>query len=108
MTKVENVTWYAVVPALTAAGGFALSFLTFLAAGKRAEREEERRISRLSADVGYIRSGVDELKQQSRETAAELGAVAERLTRVEESSKQAHRRVDRLDGRFYGKQEPIS
>lgn len=49
------------------------------------------------SDIGYIKAGIDDLKR--KQEAAELRhfALAERITKVEESSKQAHKRIDRLE-----------
>lgn len=48
------------------------------------------------SDIGYIKAGVDDLKNENRETRKELQGMTERITRCEESAKQAHRRIDGL------------
>ena len=48
----------------------------------------------IMSDIGYIKAGVDDLKREHRETSAVLSNHSERLTRVEESCKQAHKRMD--------------
>ena len=50
----------------------------------------------MMSDIGYIKAGVDDLKREHRETTTIIGVHAERLTRVEESAKQAHRRIDEI------------
>jgi hypothetical protein len=50
------------------------------------------------SDIGYIKAGVDDLKTQNRENSVKIGNLNERVTRVEESCKQAHHRIDELKG----------
>lgn len=49
------------------------------------------------ADVEYIKRGVDDMKVEQKLQRQQFEAVSERLTRVEESAKQAHKRIDRLE-----------
>ena len=50
----------------------------------------------IASDIGYIKAGVDDLKGESRETRAKMIALNERVTRCEESTKQAHKRIDEI------------
>lgn len=50
----------------------------------------------IASDIGYIKAGVDDLKSENRETRKELQGMTERITRCEESAKQAHHRIDSL------------
>jgi hypothetical protein len=52
----------------------------------------------LHADVEYIKRGVDDLRLEQRAQGQRFDILAERVTRVEESAKQAHHRLNRLDG----------
>lgn len=52
----------------------------------------------LKADIRYIRSGVDDIKIDMKATEKRVGELSERVIRVEESSKQAHKRIDELKG----------
>ena len=51
----------------------------------------------LRASVNYIRQGVDDLRVEIRAQGQRYDMLAERVTRVEESAKQAHKRLDRID-----------
>ncbi|MFH5187688.1 hypothetical protein ACHHV8_36720 [Paenibacillus sp. TAB 01] len=51
----------------------------------------------LHADVEYIKRGVDDIRLEQRAQGKRIDELAERVTRVEESAKQAHKRMDRLD-----------
>ena len=50
----------------------------------------------LQSDVGYIKAGIDDLKHENRAVNQKLETIAERVTRVEESCKQAHKRIDEI------------
>ena len=50
----------------------------------------------LQSDIGYIKAGIDDLKNENRAVNRKLEAIAERVTRVEESCKQAHKRIDEI------------
>ncbi|GEB35322.1 hypothetical protein BPA01_49020 [Brevibacillus parabrevis] len=51
------------------------------------------------ADVDYLKRGVDDIRLEQRAQGQKFDALSERVTRVEESAKQAHHRLNRLDGR---------
>lgn len=50
------------------------------------------------SDIGYIKAGVDDLKREQKDTNKNVGELAQRVTRVEESTKQAHKRIDEIKG----------
>lgn len=49
-------------------------------------------------ELGYIKAGIDDIKREQREQEGRHNTLAERVTRVEESAKQAHLRINRLEG----------
>lgn len=51
----------------------------------------------VKAELGYIRRGVDDIKIDLKASERQVVALGERVTRVEESSKQAHKRIDNLE-----------
>ena len=75
---------------------FAFSFLTH----RRNSRKDIENLSEvrgvLQSDVGYIKAGVDDLKRENRAVNEKLETVVERVTRVEESCKQAHKRIHEI------------
>ena len=50
----------------------------------------------MASDIGYIKAGVDDLKREGRETRTDVRLLSERITRCEESCKQAHKRIDEM------------
>lgn len=51
----------------------------------------------LHTDVSYIKTGINEIRVDLRDIGRRMEDFSERLTRVEESAKQAHKRLDRLE-----------
>ena len=73
---------------------FLFSYLAFRQKEKQDTRAEGKRDGVLISDVGYIKAGVDDLKKDNRETHRTLDEYNTRITRCEESVKQARKRID--------------
>ena len=76
--------------------GFLISYFTFMRNKKKGDVSEGQDRGFMASDIGYIKAGIDDLKRETRETRAEVGQLNERVTRVEESCKQAHKRIDEI------------
>ena len=50
-------------------------------------------------EIGYIKSGIDDIKRKQDKQDERNIEVITRMTAVEASAKQAHKRLDRLEGR---------
>ncbi len=48
----------------------------------------------LKVDINYIKQGIDDIKTEQRCMTENISRVTERVTRVEESVKSAHKRLD--------------
>lgn len=86
-----------VVGIVSAALGFLLSYFTFQRNKKKDDVAEGQTKGVMASDIGYIKAGVDDLKRESAEQRKTVGELGERVTRVEESCKQAHKRIDKID-----------
>jgi hypothetical protein len=51
-------------------------------------------------EIGYIKAGIDDIKRKQDRQDELYIKIAERLTAVEASAKQAHHRIDRLEGKI--------
>lgn len=45
-------------------------------------------------DLDYIKRGVDDIRREQRDMRDDIGRMSDRLARVEESAKSAHKRLD--------------
>ena len=50
-------------------------------------------------ELGYIKGGIDDLKAENREQRKTNTELLTRITSVEESTKQAHRRIDSIESK---------
>lgn len=87
--------WTAIVSVIAALSGIVLGWL----GRSRTIRKDGAEDGELRASVNYIRQGVDDLRVEIRAAGQRYDVLAERVTRVEESAKQAHKRIDRIEGR---------
>ncbi len=53
----------------------------------------------LLSEIGYIKANTEEIKSEQREQRKTNLEVLTRLTAVEQSAKQAHKRMDGFEGR---------
>jgi peptidoglycan hydrolase CwlO-like protein len=60
-------------------------------------KNDSRESAEVKAELGYIRKGVDDIRIDLKANEKQMIALGERITRVEESSKQAHKRIDNLE-----------
>ena len=90
--------WAIIVSAAAAISGIVLGWL----GRSRTVRQDGAADGELRASVNYIRQGVDDLRVEIRLMRQDYADLVERVVRVEESTKSAHRRIDRLEGRGDG------
>lgn len=89
-------TFLTVLSAISMACAIAFGYSAFKSRRKKEDSDAGHDRGVLLSEVGYIKAGVDDLKREHRETAAKLLDLNQRLTRVEESVKMAHKRLDEL------------
>jgi hypothetical protein len=65
---------------------------------KKDSKQEGETDGTIKTDIKYITSLIENILVEQRHINEVLSGHAERLTRVEESSKQAHKRLDRMEG----------
>ena len=64
---------------------------------KKADKTEGKQDGIVLTELGYIKSGVDDIKTRQREQEKQNIDFIKHLTAVEESAKQAHKRIDKLE-----------
>lgn len=79
--------------------GIVLSYVAFLRNTKKDSEDDGRETGQVLTELGYIKGGIDDLKQEQRRQQETNIELITRLTSVESSTKQAHKRIDRLEGR---------
>lgn len=63
------------------------------------QRNRGERDGVLLSDIGYVKSGIDDIKTHQREQDKRHLDMVGRVAAVEQSAKQAHHRIDRIEGK---------
>ena len=88
-----------VIASISALAGVAAAVVAWVKLSRqktKTDNEQGQSSGTLISDVGYIKAGVDDLKRDNREMRKDFSDLSERVTRVEESAKQAHKRIDEI------------
>ena len=89
------------IPAITALVAV-LALVTTLRNTKRTERKDTAQdagqLARIETTLDGVRNGVDDIRIEMRAQQQQINGMSERVARVEESAKNAHRRIDELKG----------
>ncbi|MEB9454446.1 hypothetical protein [Bacillus anthracis] len=75
----------------------AISYLGYSLNRTKAAKSDGQENAEMKAELGYIRKGVDDIRIDQKASEKQMISFGERITRVEESSKQAHKRIDNLE-----------
>ncbi|AZK46703.1 hypothetical protein [Paenibacillus lentus] len=81
----------------TAVSGILLGWLGRTRSIRQDAAKDAEAGATLQTDVEYIKRGVDDIRVDMRIQSQRVDGISERVTRVEESTKQAHKRIDRLE-----------
>lgn len=76
--------------------GAVIAYLGLSRTRRKDDQHDGESRGSLASDVGYIKAGVDDLKRETKETRADVRGLSERITRCEESCKQAHHRLNEI------------
>lgn len=82
---------------LIAALSLLVSYLAFSLNKQKETKTESRQDAKIQAQLDYIGKGVDDIRIDLKANERQIGALSERVTRVEESTKQAHKRLDNVE-----------
>lgn len=88
--------WTAFISVTAALSGLVLGWLGRARIIQQDAAAHAERDATLNANVAHIRQSVDDMRTDIRGQGQRYDKLAERVTRVEESSKQAHKRLDAI------------
>lgn len=60
-------------------------------------KTDTRQDAKIQAQLDYIGKGVDDIRIDLKANEGQITVIGERVTRMEESAKQAHKRIDNLE-----------
>ena len=79
--------------------GAVLSYLGFLRNKSKDDKKDGQQDGVMLTELGYIKSSVDTIDKKIDKQEERNLELIDRLSSVESSAKQAHRRIDHLEGR---------
>ncbi|MED1431114.1 MULTISPECIES: hypothetical protein [Bacillus cereus group] len=82
---------------LVAILSLAISYFAYSLNKTKSIKSDGQQSAEVKAELGYIRKGVDDIRIDLKANEKQMIALGERVARVEESSKQAHKRLDNLE-----------
>ncbi|WP_117168884.1 hypothetical protein [Paraliobacillus sediminis] len=93
---VELGTLISIGSALIAILSVIIAYLTYQSKKTNLTKSDTKENAEVKAGLDYIRKGVDDIRIDLKANEKQINHLSERVTRVEESSKQAHKRIDKI------------
>ena len=78
-------------------GGLVFGIISAVRNKKTDDTKEAKEDGIVLTELGYIKSGIDDIKHKQFEQDKQNLNFVKELTVVEESTKQAHKRIDKLE-----------
>ena len=88
---------FSVLSAVFGVGGLFFGIITALRNKKTDDTKEAKEDGIVLTELGYIKKGIDGIEQRLEKQESQYIDVVRHLTAVEESTKQAHKRIDKLE-----------
>ena len=86
-----------ILSAVFGIGGLFFAIVTALRNKKTDDTKEAKEDGIVLTELGYIKKGIDGIEQRLEKQENQYIDVVRHLTAVEESTKQAHKRIDKLE-----------
>lgn len=77
--------------------GAVLGFAGFMRYNREDTKEETSSFTKVETKIDYISKGVDDIRLDIKSQDRKIVDIVQRLTRVEESAKSAHHRIDGIE-----------
>jgi hypothetical protein len=74
-----------------------VSFLGLQFTRQKEDKTDTQQDAQIKAQLQYISKGVDDIRIDQKANEKQIGYIGERVTRLEESTKSAHKRIDTLE-----------
>ncbi len=90
-------TLFGIVGAVSGISGLIFGLVTLFRNKKSDDASEGKQDGILLTQIGYMQAGIDDIKKDNREFREDVQKLHDQVVRTEESAKQAHRRIDKLE-----------
>lgn len=88
---------FGIVGIVTGVSGMICALVVAARNKKKDDMSDGKSIGTLHTDIGYIKKGVDGIEHRLEKQESQYVGVISKLTEVEASAKQAHKRIDALE-----------
>lgn len=92
----DDMSVQAVIAVVASIAAVVFGWAAFVRNKKQDDTEEGKLSGTVLSDLGYIKANTEEIKAEQKEQRKTNIELITRLTAVEESAKQAHKRIDEL------------
>lgn len=92
------MSWETIFGIIGTVAAILFGYLAFSRNKKADDSAEARMDGQVMSELGYVKSGIDDIKNEMKDQRHTNMQIAERLSAVESSAKQAHHRIDRIEG----------
>lgn len=96
----EQVTLTTVVSCLSALVSI-IAIVNFLRANKANSEQAGSKAGALQSDLAYIKNLLNDVKAEVKGIDKRIEENTERIAKVEESVRQAHKRLNQLENKYY-------
>lgn len=87
----------AIIGILGVVSAIIFGFIAFRRGQKSDDRTEQKELTEMQTTLGFIKNSVTRIENNQQAQSVTIAGLSERVTRVEESTKQAHKRIDSLE-----------
>jgi len=94
MEKIEIITFIGIISGVCS---ILFGYVGYKQGIKKNSFEKGKKTGTIETDIDYIKKRIDDVLLEQRETNKSINALTERVARLEESTRQAHSRIDLLE-----------
>lgn len=95
----ETAILSTVLGVLGTISAIAFGFAAYKRNNRTDNKDEGKESGTILTEIGYIKAGVDDIKRKQEKQDERHVELISRVTAVEQSAKQAHHRIDRIEGK---------
>lgn len=79
--------------------GMLITYLTFMRGRDKQIKNDASEQAKVSYKLDHIGSGVEDIKLELKDSDRQIGQLNEKVVRIEEGVKSAHKRINKLEGK---------
>jgi chromosome segregation ATPase len=95
----DELDYQTLITVACTVGAFAVGYFAFRRDKDNDLRSDASELAVIKTQLSSISSGINDIRIDNKANERRLSEYGERLIRVEESSKQAHKRIDHIENK---------